>query len=686
MAGTKISRLLAPEDWNVLRTATEQLLSDDSHTIEVRFRLQVEIGSEQNRGILYREMEGKGMLMVDQVDGQPSHTMWVIKPVGPPAYDQSHSILKEAGVIKSKSKSESDDNVDEEDEEGDQEGDDSIRYSRTLTSAVILCRICENNIPEWFFEKHNETCNDVHKFEADIGECNESIAELRNTIRELRLAIDRSGPGMVPEYRGMPILVPTQSPASSALQLFRPPLVSKMQRLSLKRNQRRLLEQLDDILLVAYEVSLPSLKDEEAKEPIERQRLLSPTSDRKMTQIRQWIKPTTEDLALSRLISDAERLMRAKMDNIVRMQNTIRYSEKVRQEWEEKMGQLTLQDEDYSDEETDEDDEEQDDESGEERDEDQDSNKAEYAFGKDVASSEPTPVALSASPTPVASSPASISSHSSRNNNNHIRSPAPSAPGVYTVPSTSLYTRSSTPSSITSPLALAAPIVASADDYIPPLDDKPEKVEKPVNRKKSQTLDTRSALTPPISPYITPRDSTSSGERRSRRLSTVNTNTVSSPGGSVTGPLSPRIPSVVPSSKSTPTSIKDFEIIKPISKGAFGSVFLAKKRTTGDYYAIKVLKKADMIAKNQITNVKAERMILMNQAESPYVAKLYFTFQSKENLYLVMEYLNGGDCAALIKSLGCLPEEWTRQYIAEVVLGLEYLHERGIVHRYTFIF
>ncbi|KAG2090589.1 serine threonine protein kinase [Suillus discolor] len=73
---------------------------------------------------------------------------------------------------------------------------------------------------------------------------------------------------------------------------------------------------------------------------------------------------------------------------------------------------------------------------------------------------------------------------------------------------------------------------------------------------------------------------------------------------------------------------------------------------------MKVLNKADMIAKNQITNDKAKRMILMKQAESLFVAKLYFTFQSKENLYLVMEYLNGGDCAALIKSLGSLPEEW----------------------------
>ncbi|KAJ3300280.1 hypothetical protein HK104_002479 [Borealophlyctis nickersoniae] len=136
-------------------------------------------------------------------------------------------------------------------------------------------------------------------------------------------------------------------------------------------------------------------------------------------------------------------------------------------------------------------------------------------------------------------------------------------------------------------------------------------------------------------------------------------------------------PNVIP--RSVP-SIKDFEIIKPISKGAFGSVYLAKKRVTGDYYAIKVLKKADMVAKNQVMNIKAERMIL-TQLDSPFVVKLYFSFQSRENLYLVMEYLNGGDCAALIKAIGQLDEKWAKQYIAEVVLGLEFLHSRGIVHR-----
>ncbi|KAJ2335976.1 rim15, signal transduction response regulator, partial [Coemansia sp. RSA 2681] len=71
----------------------------------------------------------------------------------------------------------------------------------------------------------------------------------------------------------------------------------------------------------------------------------------------------------------------------------------------------------------------------------------------------------------------------------------------------------------------------------------------------------------------------------------------------------------------TPTvpSIHDFVVLKPISKGAYGSVFLAKKHTTGEYYAIKILKKADMISKNQISNVKAERAIMMAQTGSPFV-------------------------------------------------------------------
>ena len=148
-------------------------------------------------------------------------------------------------------------------------------------------------------------------------------------------------------------------------------------------------------------------------------------------------------------------------------------------------------------------------------------------------------------------------------------------------------------------------------------------------------------------------------------------------------PPSPRLNAnqAPPQTRSTQPSIKDFEIIKPISKGAFGSVYLSKKKSTGEYFAIKVLKKADMVAKNQVGNVKAERAIMMWQGQSDFVAKLYWTFSSKDYLYLVMEYLNGGDCASLIKVLGGLPEDWVKKYLGEVILGVEHLHSRGIIHR-----
>ncbi|KAK7291357.1 hypothetical protein RIF29_06431 [Crotalaria pallida] len=128
------------------------------------------------------------------------------------------------------------------------------------------------------------------------------------------------------------------------------------------------------------------------------------------------------------------------------------------------------------------------------------------------------------------------------------------------------------------------------------------------------------------------------------------------------------------------TTIDDFEIIKPISRGAFGRVFLAKKRTTGDLFAIKVLKKADMIRKNAVESILAERDILIT-VRNPFVVRFFYSFTCRENLYLVMEYLNGGDLYSLLRNLGCLDEEIARVYIAEVVLALEYLHSLHVVHR-----
>ena len=671
LPGTRISSLLSPSDWSVFKEATRRLQEDDSHTVEVRFKLHIEPNLDRDPlgGILYQQMEGKGMLMIDREDGQPSHTMWVVKPIAPPRFehDESSIVLEEndlapepASTIRPSFS-----------ERGVVEPVTPFPFTTPISVDPILCRICECQIPQWYFEKHSETCAETHRLEAEIIECNESIAELRNTIRDLCVAVDRPSPAAVPEYRGMQIFIPSTSPiVSSPLQLFR---ANKMQRLGVKKIQRRLLDQIDEILLVASEVSMPSLKEEEAKEPIERQRLLSPSSERKISQIRQWAKPTTEDAALGQLLQDAERVMRQKIDNVVRMQNTIRYSEKIWHEWQERVMSIETDSESSGS-----GSEEGKDDSihGEAEEEMNNRSTSEFSVGGMTQSlTMPTPTATAVSPLSflMARPPTT--------------SPPTTAPAFG--PRQQLVTRSSTPSSVSSPLALAAPIIApsSPEEPMPVmlLDDTPTGLILKSRKSVQTLLEPKFVVTPPASPLVAARDGVSltrepSTKRSHRRNSTANLLTSSPP---VAGPLSPRQSSTQPFSRTTPTSIKDFDIIKPISKGAFGSVFLAKKKATGDYFAVKVLKKADMIAKNQITNVKAERMILMKQAESPFVAKLFFTFQSKENLYLVMEYLNGGDCAALIKSLGSLPEEWTKNYIAEVVLGLDYLHQQGVVHRFV---
>eukprot|EP01135_Chromosphaera_perkinsii_P003173 Nk52_evm62s236 gene=Nk52_evmTU62s236 len=127
-------------------------------------------------------------------------------------------------------------------------------------------------------------------------------------------------------------------------------------------------------------------------------------------------------------------------------------------------------------------------------------------------------------------------------------------------------------------------------------------------------------------------------------------------------------------------TISDFKIIKLISRGAYGKVFLAKKKSTNDFFAIKVLKKEDMVNKNMVDNVMAEKKAL-SIANNPYVVKLFYTFQTKQFLYLVMEYLNGGDVYSLLQAINCFDESMAKAYIAEIVLALEYLHGHGIIHR-----
>lgn len=129
-----------------------------------------------------------------------------------------------------------------------------------------------------------------------------------------------------------------------------------------------------------------------------------------------------------------------------------------------------------------------------------------------------------------------------------------------------------------------------------------------------------------------------------------------------------------------PPSIEDFIILKPISRGAFGKVYLARKKCNARLYAIKVMKKAEMVDKNMTGQMKAERDALA-LSKSPFVVHLFYSLQTASKIFLVMEYLNGGDVKSLLHIYGYFDQDMAVKFISEVALALDYLHRHGIIHR-----
>uniref|UniRef100_A0A671W6W1 non-specific serine/threonine protein kinase n=1 Tax=Sparus aurata TaxID=8175 RepID=A0A671W6W1_SPAAU len=125
---------------------------------------------------------------------------------------------------------------------------------------------------------------------------------------------------------------------------------------------------------------------------------------------------------------------------------------------------------------------------------------------------------------------------------------------------------------------------------------------------------------------------------------------------------------------------EDFENIKLISNGAYGAVFLVRHKETRQRFAMKKINKQNLILRNQIQQAFVERDIL-TFAENPFVVSMFCSFETRRHLCMVMEYVEGGDCATLLKNIGALPVDMARMYFAETVLALEYLHNYGIVHR-----
>jgi serine/threonine protein kinase len=132
-------------------------------------------------------------------------------------------------------------------------------------------------------------------------------------------------------------------------------------------------------------------------------------------------------------------------------------------------------------------------------------------------------------------------------------------------------------------------------------------------------------------------------------------------------------------------TINDFEFIKPITSGGFGKVYLSKRKNNHEkndkqIYAIKVMNKNVMLRKNMAEQVVAERDALA-VSKSPFVVKLFYSLQSKEQIYLIMEYMIGGDLKSLLFNMCYFDQKMAVFYLSEIAIALNYLHQHGIIHR-----
>jgi serine/threonine-protein kinase RIM15 len=512
---------------------------------------------------------------------------------------------------------------------------------------------------------------------------------------------------------------------------------------AVRRPLARIVELVLDLCDTALEISTPALKETRG-DSAEELRTLSPQSESRISQVLQWQSPGSNTLeqeqGLAALSADTEQVAKAKVEAVVRHRRIVEYAERIRVEYtvmvEECIEAALNKAEriaagDLSDSSTSSYDEELEEETPNQLEREQPdssqppesvasaaSQPQETAEGAARVSSDPS----SSSQSPRRGSSVAVSTRSAsplecptprsyKSLSGLLGSSHPTKRGSLlaesdygdnsdssSVPSSSLIAaaiRNESPSSekgisraTSSKSRKRKSLILTNLSSSPRRQPSPARASgpgSPLRLSKPRLPSGESMPSPSISPLLSTNELAAHGlpphqymhshiHHHRRQSSTASSD--------VKAPISPHLSSVSqPQPRPAPPSIKDFEIIKPISKGAFGSVYLSKKKSTAEYFAIKVLKKADMVAKNQVTNVKAERAIMMWQGESDFVAKLYWTFSSKEYLYLVMEYLNGGDCASLVKILGGLPEDWAKKYIAEVVLGLVHLHNRGIVHR-----
>ncbi|RCK62991.1 Serine/threonine-protein kinase PKH2 [Candida viswanathii] len=128
-------------------------------------------------------------------------------------------------------------------------------------------------------------------------------------------------------------------------------------------------------------------------------------------------------------------------------------------------------------------------------------------------------------------------------------------------------------------------------------------------------------------------------------------------------------------------SVTDFKFGKELGEGSYSTVILATDKITSKQYAVKVLDKRHIIKEKKVKYVNIEKHALNRLSDRLGIISLYFTFQDKDSLYFVLDYASNGELLTLIKKYNTLNEDSTRHFGAQILDGIKYMHDNGVIHR-----
>jgi len=127
-------------------------------------------------------------------------------------------------------------------------------------------------------------------------------------------------------------------------------------------------------------------------------------------------------------------------------------------------------------------------------------------------------------------------------------------------------------------------------------------------------------------------------------------------------------------------TVDDFDLLKVLGKGSFGKVMLVRKKDTGKIFAMKTLRKAALIKRNQLEHTSTERKIVQ-KFDHPFLCKLYFAFQTDDKLYMVLDYKGGGELFFWLKKDRRFSAKRSTLYAAEILMALKALHDKDMIYR-----